>query len=170
MLSCLPYSCMLPAKPGTLALSLQYVFLMTPVADAKQCTIHEELVRHLKAILLPKQADLLLITKFLRQADFFFKVILKAMVQFLLNTGRIKMCSSQNVSHSFSLTGHVKMCNSQTLPPIVPPSQTMSRCVTPKLSLAIPVSHSSSLTLRSHSQLLTIVQSVLKGSGLRPAY
>ena len=140
-------------------LSLQYVFLMTPVADAKQCTIHEELVRHLKAILLPKQADL--ITKFLRQADSFFKVILKAMVQFLLNTGRIKVCSSQNVSHSFSLTGHVKVCNSQTLPPIVPPSQTMSRCVTPKLSLSIPVSHSSSLTLRSNSQLLIIVQSVL---------
>ncbi|KAI0238282.1 hypothetical protein LSAT2_011065, partial [Lamellibrachia satsuma] len=99
-------------------------FLMTPVADAKQCTIHEELVRHLKAILLPKQADL--ITKFLHQADS-FKVILKAMVQFLLNTGRIKVCSSQNVSHSFSLTGHVKMCNFQTLPPIVPPSQNMSR-------------------------------------------
>ncbi|KAI0240486.1 Dedicator of cytokinesis protein 9, partial [Lamellibrachia satsuma] len=77
-------------KPRSLQTYVTYVFLTTPVADAKQCTIHEELVRHLKAILLPKQADLLVITKFLRQADFFFKVILKAMAQFLLNTGRIK--------------------------------------------------------------------------------
>ena len=62
-----------------------------PVASIKQKSVHEELAHHLKAMLLPTNADQLVIGKFMKHSWFFFEVIIKSMAQHLLSTGRIKV-------------------------------------------------------------------------------
>ncbi len=69
----------------------QYVFVTEPVASTKQKSVHEELAHNLKAMLLPTNADQLVIGKFMKHSWFFFDLIVKSMAQHLLSTGRIKV-------------------------------------------------------------------------------
>ncbi len=62
-----------------------------PVASLKQKSVHEELAHHLKAMLLPTNADQLVIGKFMKHSWFFFELLVKSMAQHLLSTGRIKV-------------------------------------------------------------------------------
>lgn len=68
---------------------VKYVFI-APLSK-KNITVHEELCKHLPIILHPNNTDFLVVNKFMHHGDFFFDVIVKAMAQHLLSSGRIKV-------------------------------------------------------------------------------
>lgn len=70
---------------------VKYVFVVTPISK-RITTVHEELGKHLPMILHPNNTDFLVVNKFMHHGDFFFDVIVKAMAQHLLASGRIKVC------------------------------------------------------------------------------
>ncbi|ERL87077.1 hypothetical protein D910_04478 [Dendroctonus ponderosae] len=67
----------------------------------KNTTVHEELAKHLPAILDPNNPDFLVINKFMHHADFFFEIMTKSMTQHLLATGRIKMQRHERFSQEY---------------------------------------------------------------------
>lgn len=68
-----------PVPPGT--------------AGNRHKTVHEELAKHLKAVLRPSHTDQQLTNRFLKHSSFFFEILIKSMAQHLLNTGKVKVSS-----------------------------------------------------------------------------
>ncbi|KAK6623677.1 hypothetical protein RUM43_009529 [Polyplax serrata] len=69
---------------------VKFVFV-TPTLPSLKTTVHEELSKHLPTLLSPSNTDFLVVNKFMNHSSFFFQIMIKSMVQYLLNTGRIKM-------------------------------------------------------------------------------
>ncbi|XP_066143426.1 dedicator of cytokinesis protein 9 isoform X2 [Euwallacea fornicatus] len=61
------------------------------IGSKRNATVHEEMGRHLPAILDPNNPDFLVVNKFMHHSDFFFEIMTKSMTQHLLVSGRIKM-------------------------------------------------------------------------------
>lgn len=64
---------------------------MTPTLPSLKTTVHEELSKLLPTLLSPSNTDFLVVNKFMNHSSFFFQIMIKSMVQYLLNTGRIKV-------------------------------------------------------------------------------
>ncbi|EFA03420.2 Dedicator of cytokinesis protein 11-like Protein [Tribolium castaneum] len=78
---------------------VKYVFV-SPVSK-RSATVHEEMCKHLPVILHPNNTDFLVVNKFMHHGDFFFDVIIKAMAQHLLLSGRIKMHRHERFSTDY---------------------------------------------------------------------
>jgi len=89
----------LAEKTTILQSFVKYVFVTEP--GTKQKTLHEELAQCLNRTLRPSNADLLLVSKFLKHSWFFFEVLVKSMAQYLLSTDRIKMSRNERFPASF---------------------------------------------------------------------
>lgn len=68
---------------------VKYVFTLPDFN--KLTTVHEEMAKHLPAILHPNNTDFLVVNKFMHHSSVFFDIMVKAMAQYLLSTGRIKV-------------------------------------------------------------------------------
>ncbi|KAL3847595.1 hypothetical protein ACJMK2_018498 [Sinanodonta woodiana] len=81
---------------------VKLVFRAEPVPKgSKQKTVHEELAKSLTSLLRPANADMLVISRFLQQAWFFFEVIIKSMTQFLIDGERVKMPRNERFSGDY---------------------------------------------------------------------
>lgn len=77
-------------RKEVLQVYVKYVFV-NPVNRRNNATVHEEMCKYLPTILHPNNTDFLVVNKFMHHSVFFFDVILKAMAQHLLVSGRIKV-------------------------------------------------------------------------------
>lgn len=68
---------------------VKYVFTLPDVG--RHTTVHEEMAKHFPAILHPNNTDFLVVNKFMHHSNVFFDIMVKAMAQYLLSTGRIKV-------------------------------------------------------------------------------
>uniref|UniRef100_A0A8C2ZFW6 Dedicator of cytokinesis 9b n=1 Tax=Cyclopterus lumpus TaxID=8103 RepID=A0A8C2ZFW6_CYCLU len=79
---------------------IKYVFKPDPYSSTDVKTVHEELAKAMTAILKPS-TDFLTSNKLLKYSWYFFEALVKSMVHYLIESGKVKLSRNQRFSASF---------------------------------------------------------------------
>ncbi|XP_061833861.1 dedicator of cytokinesis protein 9-like [Nerophis lumbriciformis] len=79
---------------------IKFVFKPVSCTDTNEKTVHEELAKAMTAILKPS-TDFLTSNKLLKHSWYFFEALVKAMAQYLIKSGKVKLSRNQHFSCSF---------------------------------------------------------------------